>query len=230
MQKPDLAPTDPRLASIRDALQPLELELSPSSEDLCPGPMTTRDPGARESEIPSGGPGRSQAAVSLILRAGEEVEILLIRRAEADGDPWSGHIALPGGRRDPSDPDLLHTAIREAEEETALHLGKQGVPLGCLEPLQTTNPFLPPLFISPFVFGVNGRSEAEVASAEVEEVFWIPLASLFDSATAGTVVVDIRGEDRTFPCFRIDGRVVWGLTYRILSGFINRLGSPPTRR
>ena len=63
------------------------------------------------------GPDTREAAVAVLVRPREELEILLIKRAEHEKDPWSGHMALPGGRRDPDDADLLTTALREAEEE-----------------------------------------------------------------------------------------------------------------
>ena len=51
----------------------------------------------------------------LVLAAGGfdgEPELLMIKRAEAEGDPWSGHIACPGGRMEPGDRDLAVTAVR----------------------------------------------------------------------------------------------------------------------
>ena len=63
----------------------------------------------------------SEAAVSLLLRpSGDGLKFLAIKRAESEGDPWSGHMALPGGRRDAEDEDLWVTAVRETWEETGL--------------------------------------------------------------------------------------------------------------
>src|SRR5213596_3679172 len=64
------------------------------------------------------------AAILLLLRMGEhgDPELLMIKRADAEGDPWSGHIACPGGRMEPGDHDLEQTAIRETWEETGVDL------------------------------------------------------------------------------------------------------------
>ncbi len=166
---------------------------------------------------------RRQAAVSLILRQGREVEALLIRRAEAKGDPWSGHMALPGGRRDPADPDLLHTARREALEETGVALEKTGALLGFLDPLKPSTYRLPPLSIYPFVFAVPAETEAVLCSREVAEVLWVPLSGLFSPGAESTVPIPLGDITRDFPCLRLDGRVIWGLTYRVLQDFRRRL-------
>jgi 8-oxo-dGTP pyrophosphatase MutT (NUDIX family) len=157
-----------------------------------------------------------RAAVSLVLRSGAEIEVLLIRRAEADGDPWSGHMALPGGRQDPSDLDLLHTAMRETLEETGVDLQEKGVALGRLDPLEPATYRLPPLSILPFVFDVPAGTDARPASPEVVQIFWVPLSLLCSPEASGTVEIPLEGGSRTFPCFRVEGNVVWGLTYRIL--------------
>lgn len=72
-------------------------------------------------------PEHREAAVALLLRPREQLEILLIKRAERDTDPWSGHMALPGGRREPGDADLVTTAFRETEEETGVPLDRKSV-------------------------------------------------------------------------------------------------------
>ena len=74
-----------------------------------------------------------QAAVSVVIRGRPQLELLLIKRARSERDPWSGHMALPGGRRDPDDTSLLDTAVRETREETGLDLAAGGVHLGRLE-------------------------------------------------------------------------------------------------
>ena len=75
---------------------------------------------------------RLQAAVSVVIRGRGELDFLLIKRARSERDPWSGHMALPGGRRDDSDGDLLHTARRETLEETGVDLDRVGAALAAI--------------------------------------------------------------------------------------------------
>ncbi len=176
---------------------------------------------------------RKHAAVSLILRGGPETEVLLVRRAESAGDPWSGHMALPGGRRDDSDTSLLHTAMRETLEETGLDLEGKGTGLGSLKPLEPNTTRLPPISIFPYVFGVPEGTEARVASPEIVEVLWVPLSYLSSPEASSSVNIPLGDLNREFPCFRVGKRVIWGLTYRILEEFFRLTGwggphLPPT--
>ena len=197
------ASADTRFTSLRNVLS--EWEEAPS-------------PAFHESED------RVHAAVSLILRSGPELEVLLIRRAEAEGDPWSGQMALPGGRRDPSDTSLLQTAMRETAEETSVFLGEGGVHLGRLEPAIPATTRLPPITIFPYVFGVPMGTEARVSSREVDEVLWVPLADLQKPGATGTIEIHYGDNNsRAFPCMRFEGRVIWGLTFRILTGLFEIL-------
>ena len=164
--------------------------------------------------------GYLQAAVALVLRAREPLELLLIKRATSERDPWSGHMALPGGRRDDADPDLLTTARRETLEETGVDLAVEGRPLGRLEEVAPMSPRLPKLTISPFVFGVPAHMDARVASREVERVCWVSVAELRAPSTRSTVEIPLPGGPRSFPSFRVLGEHVWGLTYRILERFL----------
>src|SRR5512143_2692083 len=67
--------------------------------------------------------GRKRAAVAALVRdAPAGPRVLLMKRVDREGDPWSGHISLPGGRHDKRDPDLLATAIRETHEELGIQL------------------------------------------------------------------------------------------------------------
>jgi 8-oxo-dGTP pyrophosphatase MutT (NUDIX family) len=158
--------------------------------------------------------------VALVLRAREPLELLLIKRAQSERDPWSGHMALPGGRRDESDTDLLRTAIREALEETGVDLERGGKPLGRLEDVAPSSPRLPKLTITPYVFGVSASVEARVASPEVERVCWVGLSHLSDPATRSRIEIPLPGGTRIFPSFLVEGEHVWGLTYRILERFL----------
>ncbi len=164
--------------------------------------------------------GYLQAAVALVLRAREPLELLLIKRATSERDPWSGHMALPGGRRDEADADLLNTARRETLEETGVDLVADGRPLGRLDEIAPLSPRLPKLAISPFVFAVPANTVARVASREVERVGWISVAELRAPSTLSQVEIPLPGGPRSFPSYRVLDEHVWGLTYRILERFL----------
>ena len=162
-----------------------------------------------------------QASVALVLRAREPLELLLIKRATSERDPWSGHMALPGGRRDGSDSDLQATARRETLEETGVDVTEGGSALGRLEDVTPSSPRLPRLTISPFVFWVPQHVEARVASREIEQVYWVRVSELRDTRCHGEVEIPLPGGSRSFPAFRVFGEHVWGLTHRILTRFLD---------
>ncbi len=169
--------------------------------------------GQPRADAPEGVP---QAAVALLLaEIDERRELLLIRRAERAGDPWSGHMALPGGRRDPRDPDLFDTALRETAEEVGVDL-RRALHLGGLDDLR---PVTAParVVVRPFVFAMRGRPELAL-SEEVARVVWAPLDELARSRS--TTEVFHHGELRTMPCYRLGADVVWGMTHRILEPFV----------
>jgi 8-oxo-dGTP pyrophosphatase MutT (NUDIX family) len=147
----------------------------------------------------------------------------MIRRAEYEGDPWSGHIACPGGRMDPTDRDLEHTAVRETWEETGIDLARDGRILGTLDDITPRTPALPPLVIRPFV-GIVRPDVPLVESEEVAEVFWVPLSAIRETARWGRAFVPIRGVgEREVDVFRHGEYTVWGLTHRALTQFLSML-------
>jgi 8-oxo-dGTP pyrophosphatase MutT (NUDIX family) len=162
-----------------------------------------------------------RAAVALILRGRGQgaLELLMIKRAAFEGDPWSGHVALPGGRQEPGDASLEGTAIRETWEETGIDLARDGCVIGQLDDLQPRTPRLPPLVITPFV-AVLGHDVPIVLSPEVAEAFWVPLSALQDPNASREIVLELTGGPRTVPSFQHQGYTIWGLTERILRQFL----------
>lgn len=185
------------------------------SEALASYASDADDPPVRDADT-------VQAAVALVLRGRERLELLLIKRARSERDPWSGHMALPGGRRDPEDATLRDTAMRETLEETGLDLARSGAMLGALDAVAPGSVRLPSLTISPFVFGTLADVTARVASPEIAEVYWVALDGLRDPAVHGHVDINLPGGERSFPCYRVVDEVVWGLTYRIITQFLER--------
>jgi 8-oxo-dGTP pyrophosphatase MutT (NUDIX family) len=158
-----------------------------------------------------------ETAVALIVTPGARgLDALFIRRAVRADDPWSGHIALPGGRREPADADRYATAVRETDEEVGVALTRETL-LGVLDDLHPSTPRLPALVIRPFVFGLDRRPATRL-SDEVAAVEWVALDEL--ARCEGRTEVQLRDGPREVDCFRMPGLVVWGLTYRILKGFL----------
>lgn len=167
------------------------------------------------------------AAVAVVFRAGadDHPELLMIKRAEHEGDPWSGHVALPGGRMEPRDRDLEETAVRETWEETGVDLRTDGQVLGTLDDLAPRTATLPPLVIRPFV-AVVAPNVAIVANPEVADAFWVPLAALRERSSWGLGLVDIRGVgSREVEVFRHQQHTVWGLTERVLRDLMEKMAA-----
>jgi 8-oxo-dGTP pyrophosphatase MutT (NUDIX family) len=164
--------------------------------------------------------GHPRAAVALVLRpAGDDLEILLIRRAEREGDPWSGHMAFPGGRADPRDADTIATAARETMEEVGIDVAGGGEWLGALEALHPRSG-APAISVFPHVFAVAGDPTVR-PNHEVGQAYWVPLAEIArPTAAAEHVHVGPNGSRMRFPAYDVCGNVVWGLTYRMLSEFL----------
>ena len=169
----------------------------------------------------------TRAAVAVLLRdTPTGIEMLFIRRAEHPEDPWSGHMAYPGGRSEPHDPDLQATAVRETLEEIGIDLSRSARLLGVLDDIRAMARGRPlDLSITPCVFQLEGDPETAL-SHEVRSLHWIPLTVLFDDASRSHL--DYQHDDARvkLPCIRLAGSddelVIWGLTYRMCSGLRER--------
>ena len=165
--------------------------------------------------------GMIAAAVAVVLHDGDEgIEALFIHRAVRVGDVWSGQIAFPGGRREPTDPDLLTTAIRETLEEVGVDL----VPaeqLGVLDDLHPRTAVLPPVVVRPFVFALKARPTI-ILSSEVQDAFWVSFQTLQAPGSRSEMIVDHPGiPRRVLPAYALGNRTIWGMSERILTQLIS---------
>jgi 8-oxo-dGTP pyrophosphatase MutT (NUDIX family) len=159
--------------------------------------------------------------VALLLRVEQgEVELLLIRRAEREGDPWSGHMAFPGGRWQPGDGSLAVTAARETREEVGIDLWRHGHRLGELDALAPRSARIPSIVVSPFVYHVPADVVAR-PNHEVQEAVWVRVVELLHPDAVTEYLHELaEGNTLSFPAFDARGYVVWGMTHRILTGFL----------
>jgi 8-oxo-dGTP pyrophosphatase MutT (NUDIX family) len=170
-------------------------------------------------------PEAKPAAVALMLLGrpkGGGLETLFIKRAERAGDPWSRQVALPGGRHEPEDADLFVTAVRETREETGIDLAN-AEQLGTLDDLYPRTPTLPPVVVRPFVFALADEP-AIMPSDEVEHAFWVPLERLVTPGVRRDVTLRVRGVEQVFPAYDLGDEVIWGMTERILTPFLELIG------
>lgn len=168
-------------------------------------------------------PGHRRAAVALLLARSEiGYQILFIERSTHPGDPWSGNIAFPGGKVEPDDRDARHAAERETMEELAIDLAGAEY-LGRLSDYDGAHL---PVMLSCFVYGVAPSLRCE-PSDEVKDAFWMPVVDLVDPERHGIHQFTFSGDRFESPCIRLpyeDKPVLWGLTYRLLQDFLQRVG------
>jgi len=162
----------------------------------------------------------SEAAVALVLHdGGAGLEALFIKRATREGDPWSGQVALPGGRRHAGESSLADTAVRETFEEIGLDLSTQGELLGELDELRPRSPLLPPIIVRPYVFAIRARPPL-VLSDEVADTFWVPLSELFSPERMREISVHLsNGARMRRQAIEVGDHMVWGMTEYILRNF-----------
>jgi len=155
----------------------------------------------------------ADAAVALLLKTvNQDFKVLLVKRVENPTDPWSGQMALPGGKRDSKDKDLKQTVVRETSEETNINLLHRCRFLGVMETLRSTR--RPDMKILPFVILLEHEPSIKL-NEELEGSVWISLGELVQHK--GTAKFSF-GEP---PAYIVGKSVIWGLTYRILERFIN---------
>jgi 8-oxo-dGTP pyrophosphatase MutT (NUDIX family) len=184
--------------------------------DLTPGFTRHLEEWLRgRSALAANDAGAQRAAVAVVV-AGFEPALLFVRRVERSGDPWSGHIAFPGGFVSRGDVTAEDTACRETEEETGLPLARLGRLLGRLDDVAPRTPYLPPIVVTPVVFTLP-RTEPVAASDEVAAALWVPVAALIDPANRRPFEVHHSAGRRTFDSIQTHGLTIWGLTERIIT-------------
>jgi len=154
----------------------------------------------------------ADAAVALLLRpAGEELRILVVKRVENPADPWSGQMALPGGRREPQDQDLKQTVIRETLEETGINLLECSRFLGMLDVYRSA--VRPGMRIIPFVVLLEYEPRIKLEERELEHFIWVSPKQLIENKGTAKFSYGV------LPIYKIGDNVIWGMTYFILTRF-----------
>jgi 8-oxo-dGTP pyrophosphatase MutT (NUDIX family) len=169
-------------------------------------------------------PRSGRAAVAIMVREGQEAtELLMIRRATREGDPWSGHMGFPGGRRDPEDHSNLSCALRETEEELGVDLSRWGAPLGELSDVNTGwRKDRPEMLVTPFIFSVSELPEL-TPNDEVDDVVWVPLHFLMDESNREPLEWEWKGQKMETDSYLYDCYRIWGLSLMMIDEMMGLL-------
>lgn len=158
--------------------------------------------------------GRRQAAVLLMLFDRSGAPWIVLTKRSQGVRSHKGEISLPGGSRDPDDPDLWTTAVRETVEELGVdpRMLRQ---LGALDDYPT---FSSGFVVSAFVAAVEPPERWRPSEHEIEEVIELPLAVL--ARAHRTETWEREGVRFPMHVFEVDDRYIWGVTAFILHRFL----------
>ncbi len=180
-------------------------------------PPESPSPGVDEQGSPADPQIAAAVLVPLFLRGEQAQPHVVLTRRRADLRSHAGEISFPGGRRDPGDPDLVATALREAEEE--IGLAREHVRL--LGELQPTSTLVTGYLIHPFVGSIPEGLAWKLSAREVDAVLELPL----DAIQSGRTRTQLERRGITFEtdAFVVDEHLIWGATARILEHLLERM-------
>lgn len=147
-----------------------------------------------------------------------DLYISFMKRAE-DGSTHGGQISFPGGTLEKTDRDLIHTALRETEEEI-------GVPTDVVTILGSlTELYIPPsnFMVYPAVGFTAARPLFVADTKEVAEIIEVPITYLLDENIVSTKRVQMSGQRNLVldtPIYDIYGHTLWGATAMMLAEFL----------
>ncbi len=166
------------------------------------------------------------ASVAMIVADGHGgPEFCFIRRAEREGDPWSGHVSFPGGRASAADVTAQDVAERETLEEIGLQLTADHR-VGAFPALPRIRRGIT---LFPFVYYVDKITQQQATARQPEEVasvFWVPFQHLTDHRAVTTLEYDLDGSRKSFPGIQFEDHIIWGLTLHLLHGFAGLVQQP----
>lgn len=161
------------------------------------------------------------ASVMMIFKEVQsDYSLLFIKRPESLKDPFSGHMAFPGGRMEPGDKSKLETAVRETYEEVGIDISQSARVLGTLDDVNPNNLRARRYVVTPYLSVLNEEVSVNPDANEVERAIWVPMSHLADDKNAQVRIRQRNGKEVEDYAYSYDQYLIWGMTGRILHQFL----------
>jgi len=162
------------------------------------------------------------AAIMMILKQSDPgYSLLFIKRPDNDKDPFSGHMAFPGGRMELDDKSKLDTAVRETLEEVGININRSARVLGALDDVNPNNPRARNYVVTPYLSVLEEEVDITPDSNEVEKTIWVPMHHLVDDKNAQVRIRVRDGREVKDYAYNYDQHLIWGMTGRVLHQFLS---------
>ena len=148
--------------------------------------------------------------------SGDELKVVLTLRKQYDGT-HSGQMSFPGGKQEPSDSDLIQTALRETNEEIGIAPNHIRI-IGRLSEL-----YIPPsnFLVYPSVGVIKEEATFKKQDDEVEEIVSVPLSFFLDKNSRTTTKIKVMGNSTVdVPAYVYGHYTIWGATAIMMSEFV----------
>ena len=154
-------------------------------------------------------------SVLILLYPREKIHVVLTKRSDYKG-VHGGQVSFPGGKSEPDDPDLIYTALREANEEVGINPGDVAI-LGTLTPL-----YIPPsnIMVSSVIAFSDKIPDFRINTREVNYVFTPSVDDFLKQDTLKCKTLEIFKEEISVPYFDVNNEEIWGATAMIMNEFL----------
>lgn len=156
---------------------------------------------------------KQSAVFALLFQEEENINLLLTQRHQYEGK-HSGQISFPGGKKEDTDEDLLHTAYRETFEEVGIEQNN----IQLITPLSPLYIPVSNFYVQPYLGYLTELTSFKINEREVKSIIKFPIHffSLPDIIKTKKIEAS-SGFFLTVPAYQLNENIIWGATAMMLS-------------
>ena len=155
---------------------------------------------------------KESAVLLLLFPENNELQLCLMLRP-LHMKHHAGQFCFPGGQFEKSEKESITVALRETREE----IGIESSEIKILGHLSDIYVHVSKFYIHPVVGFVEKRPDFKINRNEVEQIFTFPLKHFFNHELISTATINTKLGEIDVPCYKIDGKIIWGATAMMIS-------------